>query len=243
MTQFTMWATALALVCASGLQAQEPPVVLPGDPQLNASQIKPGRWTMEMRMTRPGAPEAVRSAQYELTKSTVKGKPALVYTMTLETPRGAMVDSTIVLESGLQPVQHRGHSPMRTLELNFDGVHVTGQYIEPNGSPKPIHSMGEQRVFDSAAVDLILMSLPLKTGYRARIPAYVYENGGAVWHELEVLREYEAESSSGKVPAYEVAVRTPEFSASYTIAKNSHVLIGTAATRGEMQFKVTRIDK
>ena len=243
MTQLTMWATALALVCASPLAAQEPPVLLPGDPQLNASQIKPGRWTMEMRMSRPGAPDAVRSAQYELTKSTVKGRPALVYTMTTETPRGAMVDSTVVLESGLQPVQHRGHSPMRTLELNFDGVHVTGQYIEPNGSPKPIHSMGEQRVFDSAAVDLILMSLPLKTGYRARIPAYVYENGGAVWHELEVLREYEAESSSGKVAAYEIAVRTPEFTANYTIAKNNHVLIGTTAARGEMQFKVTRIDK
>jgi hypothetical protein len=154
MTQFALFAAALALVCASRLPAQEPPVVLPGDPQLNASQIKPGRWTMEMRMSRPGAPDAVRSAQYELTKSTVKGKPALVYTMTMETPRGAMVDSTVVLESGLQPVQHRGHSPMRTLELNFDGVHVTGQYTEPNGAAKPIHSMGEQRL-DSAAVDLI----------------------------------------------------------------------------------------
>jgi hypothetical protein len=238
-----MWALTLALVLVSRLPAQEPPVVLPGDPQINASRIKPGRWTMEMRMSRPGAPDAVRSAQYELTKSTVKGKPALVYTMTLETPRGAMVDSTVVLESGLHPVQHRGHSPARTLALDFDGVHVTGQYTEPNGTPKPIHTMGEQRVFDSAAVDLILMSLPLKTGYRARIPAYVYENGGAVWHELEVLREYEAESSSGKVPAFEVAVKTTEFTASYTIAKSSHALIGTNAARGEMQFKMTRIDK
>jgi hypothetical protein len=163
--------------------------------------------------------------------------------MTMETPRGALVDSTIMLESGLHPVQHRGHSPARTLTLDFDGVHVTGQYAEPSGAAKPIHSMGEQRVFDSAAVDLILMSLPLKTGYRARFPAYVYENGGAVWHELEVLREYEADSSAGKVAAYEVAVRTPEFTANYTIAKKSHVLIGTSASRGEMQFKVTRIEK
>src|SRR5688572_16439046 len=101
MSRITRCALALALVCFSRLPAQEPPVVLPGDPQINASQLKPGKWTMEMRLSRPGAPEAVRSAQYELTKSTVKGKPALVYTMTLETPRGAMVDSTIVLESGL----------------------------------------------------------------------------------------------------------------------------------------------
>ena len=233
----------LALVFVGPLSAQEPPIVLPGDPQINASHLKPGKWTMEMRMSRPGAPEAVRSAQYELTKSTVKGKPAFVYTMTMETPRGAMVDSTIVLESGLHPVQHRGHSPVRTLALDFDGVHVTGQYAEPNGTAKPIHNMGQERVFDSAAVDLILMSLPLKTGYRARIPAYVYENGGAVWHDLEVTREYEADSPAGKVAAYEVAVRTPEFTANYAITKNSHVLIGTSASRGEMQFKVTRIDK
>jgi hypothetical protein len=243
MKRITRLAFALALIFTGRLPAQEAQVVLPGDPQINGSQLKPGRWTMEMRMSRPGAPDAVRSAQYELTKSTVKGKPAFVYTMTMETPRGAMVDSTVVLESGLHPVQHRGHSPMRTLALDFDGVHVTGQYSEPNGTAKPIHNMGEQRVFDSAAVDLILMSLPLKAGYRARIPAYIYENGGAVWHEVEVTREYEAESANGKVPAFEVAVKTPEFTANYVIAKSNHVLIGTNAARGEMQFKVTRIDK
>jgi hypothetical protein len=236
-------AGALVVVWGSQLCGQEPPTILPGDPQINAAQIKTGRWTMEMRMSRPGAADMTRSAQYELARTTVKGKPALVYTVMLETPRGAMVDSTVVLESGLEPVQHRGHNPVRTLELNYDGVHITGQLIEASATAKPIHSMGEQRVFDSAAIDLILMALPLKAGYRARVPAYIYESGGAVWHEVEVLREYEAEAQGGKVPAYEVVVRTPEFTANYTIAKATHVLIGTSATRGEMQFKTLRVDK
>ncbi len=231
---------ALTLALATQVSAQEAPVVLPGDPQLNANQIRPGHWMMEMRMTRPGAPDAVRTGHYYLTKTSFKGKPAFLYTVMLETPRGAMVDSTLVLESGLVPVQHRGHSPVRTLELNFDGATVTGQFVEAQGTPKAINTTNKERVFDSAAVDLILMALPLKAGYRARIPAYVYEANGPVWHDIEVLREVEADGASGQVPAYEVAVRTSEFTANYLIAKNTHDVVGTNATRGDMQFKVTR---
>jgi hypothetical protein len=235
--------SVLCLLTLTGhARAQETTVVLPGDAQLNASVIKPGHWMMEMRASRPGAPEAVRTAHYFLSRTTHNGKPAFLLTMTMETPRGPMVDSTMVLESGLQPVMHRGHSPMRTLELNFEGATVTGQYSEPNTPPKVVNTVNKQLVFDASALDLILSALPLKAGYRARIPAYIYESNGPVWHDLSVKREVDAETPNGKLPAWEVVVSTPEYTASYFITKGSKEVVLTTAERGELKFYVQRKD-
>ena len=66
MKRITKLAFALALIFTGRLPAQEAPVVLPGDPQINGSQLKPGRWIMEMRMSRPGAPDAVPAGDARL---------------------------------------------------------------------------------------------------------------------------------------------------------------------------------
>ncbi|HSL68707.1 MAG TPA: hypothetical protein VK864_00630 [Longimicrobiales bacterium] len=232
----------LLLLAAMGskVSAQEAPVVRSGDPQVDGGRLRPGRWAMMVQITPQSGAAIVLESEHELSKTVHEGQPAWRYVATMKSARGSMTDTSIVLQDGLRAVLHMGHNPTRTLALKFDGRRITGAYARTGAAPVAIDTETEVPLFDSTIDDLVLVALPLAVGYRRRVPSYVYESGGAVWREIEVTRELEATTPAGSVAAYEVIVRSADFTSTYTIAKDTREVLTVTAQRGAQKYVVAR---
>lgn len=87
----------------------------------------------------------------------------------------------------LAPIRHVGVHRSRTMVLDFHGARVTGRYAPEHAPARPIDMPLDARVYDSSLFDLVFAALPLREGYAARLPFYVYEQGGApMWYDGRV---------------------------------------------------------
>jgi hypothetical protein len=222
-------------ILASG---QAPPNLCPGDKSLEANRIKAGRWNMEITATRDGQSQSLHGLQ-EISRITVAGKAAIQLVQVYHSPRGTNTDTTIALADGLTPVSHRGHSAARQMELNFAGKSVTGRTVA-GGTATPFQRETAEPVFDSSALDLILTALPLKSGFRARLPMYIHEQNGLVWHDISVVGEESMPMGSAAVPVWQVEVKTPTFNITYLIGKQTQDALGMRSSSGNMSFQMVR---
>lgn len=115
-----------------------------------------------------------------------RGREVLAVIRTFATPSGPAIDSSIFDAATLAPIRHVGVHSSRSMTLDFAGPRVTGAYTPAHQPSRPIDHHMEARPYDSSIWDLVIAALPLREGYEARIPYYVYEQGGLVWYTARV---------------------------------------------------------
>jgi hypothetical protein len=239
---YAMPICSVALICLAAVlrvQTQEPQVIRPGDRALDVARLQPGRWTMEMQVVRDGAGQSVGRSEVELKRVERDGQSALLLTQVMTSPRGTMTDSVLLTRDGLRPISHRSRAPMRVLELDFENLKVTGK-TGPADKVESFTRAVAELPFDAGAMDIVFQALPLKADYRARLPMYIHEMGGLVWHNLAVTGETEAVLGGVKVPAWQMKVATDTYSATYTMAKETGAVLGIEAERQGVIVRVAR---
>ena len=222
--------TMLIMAVALASRLVQAPSITAGDPVVNGAQLRDGSWTMSWSILREGKEVSALTVDYELKRLGDR----LLYVQTINSPRGKAVDSTLMKLATLEPISHRGYSVQRNLKLAFDGIHVTGSNEPAGAAAQPIHHMEKQKPFDSAALDIVIAALPLKSGYSARLPLYIYESGGSVWHDVSVVGE--------SADAWEVEAKTPDTTVAFSIDKKTREVKAGRAQRGELDFRMTRKD-
>lgn len=183
-----------ALVPSRPLLAQDAPVrsvaaratILPGDRAVNGDALPLTSETSRMLMVKDGVERQIGTLRKTLSATTVNGKPALLVVVTVQTQKGTLLDSTTVLRHTLAPVSLRSYSNERTMSLDFASDRVTGSYVPTDSAAKTIDYRLPQPLFDSAIIDLVYAALPLREGYSAHVPGYIYELGGLAWFDLDV---------------------------------------------------------
>jgi hypothetical protein len=206
------WLLAIVILPAS-VRAQTPADVLPGSSAINAEVLKPARWSMIYTMSRGGQTAPEIRLDYELARAEREGKPVWLFIQTVNSPRGIAIDSSWVDARTLAAIAHRGNSPMRTLTLDFHGKMVHGEHKQGTDA-KMIHSEVAQELFDSSILDLLVTTLPLANGYQARLPVYIYEQGGLVWQNVSVIGDdanawkVKVDSGNGTVVTYAIDKKT-----------------------------------
>jgi hypothetical protein len=148
--------------------------------------LKLGSLVRTHQLTRDGRTQSRGESTQQLERVTVRGRPLLVATRIFETPAGPAIDSSYADARTLEPVRHVGIHRSRTMVLEFQGTRVGGKYAAQNEPEHPIDHRMAARPFDSSLYDLVVAALPLREGYTARIPFYVYEQGGLVWYTVRV---------------------------------------------------------
>ncbi|HUP87822.1 MAG TPA: hypothetical protein VM100_00575 [Longimicrobiales bacterium] len=166
--------------------AQEPTVVLPGDGVVNGKLIKPAAWSMMYEGWRAGQSMPAVKLDYSVQATKVNGQDALLFLQVVNLPMGKAIDSVWVHATDLRPLSHRASRPQRKLALDFNGAIIHGAVTPNDGVETPIRATEKQLVFDGGVIDLVLAALPLRDGYRARLPFYIYERGGTAWYSVEV---------------------------------------------------------
>jgi len=96
---------------------------------------------------------------------------------------GEIVDTAIAELSTMRAVAHRSHQPSRIMRFTFDGgdAHGTVIALRPTGdSVTPVQQALGGPIFDSNVIDLVVAALPLRAGFAAELPFFIYERGGRV---------------------------------------------------------------
>jgi hypothetical protein len=99
---------------------------------------------------------------------------------------GEIVDTAVAELSTLRAVAHRSHQPARTMRFDFLGGNAEGVVTEVAASadsakgPQAVHQSLGGPIFDSNVIDLVVASLPLRNGFSANLPFFIYERGGRV---------------------------------------------------------------
>ena len=152
----------------------------------DATMLRTGRLALATVVTRNGQREERGESVVEVTRGAYRGRPALVAVRRFEMPTGPAVDSSMADARTLAPIRHVGVHSSRTMMLEFDGARVTGSYAAAGEPVRAIDQTLPVRPYDSSLYDFVIAGLPLDAGYVARVPFYVWEQGGLVWYTARV---------------------------------------------------------
>jgi hypothetical protein len=142
---------------------------------------------------------------------------------------GEIVDTALAELGTLRAVAHRSHQPARTMRFTFAGDAAEGTVasVQPTGdSVTPVHQALGGPIFDSNVIDLVVAALPLREGFTAELPFFIYERGGRVTMPV-VVRERATVvfSQLGPREVWVVAVGVPGAPATVWVDTQAHAVL------------------
>jgi hypothetical protein len=142
---------------------------------------------------------------------------------------GEIVDTALAELTTLRAVAHRSHQPTRTMRFTFPDSDALGtvawrgpagdsvaQVRQPLGGP----------IFDSNVIDLVVAALPLRQGFTAELPFFIYERGGRVSMPVAVReRATVAFARLGHREVWVVTVGVPGAPATVWVDTQTHAVL------------------
>lgn len=194
---------AIAVVPAlasQNLNAQNvAPSLKPGDKAVVGDRIGTGRWKVQFARVTDSGEVAMSSYYWDVAKVTDGGRSALVSVQWSDAANGGH-DSTFVDAHTLQPLRFHSVNPNSTNIVTFDGLKYSGSH---DGKTGPETGSGELQAaaFDGTISDIVVGSLPLAIGYKARLPVVqtpglIKSNGAVEWNDIEVTGEGQTQGRS-----------------------------------------------
>ncbi|HET7039491.1 MAG TPA: hypothetical protein VFH97_06360 [Gemmatimonadales bacterium] len=126
---------------------------------------------------------------------------------------GEIVDTALAELGTLRAVEHESHQPARTMRFRFGPADVAGTVAVRGPAGDSVaqvrQSLGSP-IFDSNIIDLVIAALPLRSGFSAELPFFIYELGGLVPMQVAVEeRRTLAFAAVGRREAWVVTVAVP----------------------------------
>lgn len=214
------------------LFAQDSKIISPTEKNINAGYIKPYSAEKKMTMIRNGNAMPPMVMKDVVSVNEKNGEKFLVRVQTIDAVN--FVDTSVNVYKNFKPVYHSGHNKSGDLILFFGDEVVNGKkHFSKNDSTVLIDTKMPLPYFDSNIYDLVVTSLTLEKGLKAKIPTYIFEDGGLSWFEITVTGEEEITLQNGsKISAWVIENINNNKKAQMWISKKDHDLVKT-------HFKVT----
>lgn len=235
-------ALAVTVTGPAFAQSSPLPAVRAGDPAVDGRLVRAG--ASERHVTMMQNDKAVLDATLRTVIADVPaaGEPGLLVANTFTSPRGVIYDTSLVRRRTLQPVWHHSTQPRRRMRLEFGPDSVTGAVMPNDSASVPVAHVTDVPTFDSAVMDEVVAALPLRRGYAARLPLYIYERGGLVWFDVRVTGDDSVAGPGAKpTAAWVVSLDQPRMTVRYWIAKESRQLLRTETDLGEGRRMVSTL--
>jgi len=160
---------------------------------------------------------------------------------------GEIVDTAVAELRTLRAVAHRSHQPMRIMRFAFTGNDAEGtvRFLGSAGdSVTQVRQALGGPIFDSNVIDLVVAALPLRAGFTAELPFFIYERGGRVAMPVAVQeRTTVSFPRLGRREVWVVAVGVPGAPATVWVDTETHTALRVryAITARAMSFTDERI--
>ena len=168
----------VAPACAMA-QDQGAPVV-PGVPLHFTARAAPDTVVYRRTITRAGQDTSAGTRTVVLRVLEDHGGRLLEVEQRFPAGGGEIVDTALGDLGTLRAVAHRSHQPTKTMRFTFGGDGVDGTVAAAGGADSAVHQSLGGPIFDSNVLDLVVAALPLREGFTAELPFFIYERGGRV---------------------------------------------------------------
>jgi hypothetical protein len=142
---------------------------------------------------------------------------------------GEIVDTALAELQTLRAVAHRSHQPTRVMRFTFSGNDAEGTVSSRGSARDSITQVRQQLggpIFDSNVIDLVVAALPLRQGFKADLPFFIYERGGRVSIPVAVReRATVAFAPIGPREVWVVAVDVPGAPATVWVDTRTHAVL------------------
>jgi hypothetical protein len=229
-----------AILYAGGVQASEPPAVVPGDGTVNGTHIVPydNAWSVVIRKT-DGTVLHDGVATDHVAFKTIDGKKYLLRVEGQVEDDGSPSETSITISDPVTLAPHAGEKypgDGSVLKHEYAGTHFTVRTLAAPGAKEEIKQFElPQSVFDFRGnmTGLILRSLPLAPGYAARIP-WADDSGTIHQTEIRVLRRETIDAGlKGRVQTWAVAVGAAPSHVTYWISDAAPYVIRCDIASGD----------
>ena len=142
---------------------------------------------------------------------------------------GEIVDTAVSDLRTLRAVAHRSHQPTKTMRFNFGDSSADGTVTSigtAHDSTTSVRQAIGGPIFDSNVIDLVVASMPLRHGFTAQVPFFIYEQGGRVIMPVTVRERVSAPFSKlGQREVWVVDVGVPGVPATFWIDTRTHAVL------------------
>jgi hypothetical protein len=142
---------------------------------------------------------------------------------------GEIVDTALADLGTLGAVAHRSHQPARTMRFRFTPAEAEGTVAvhgSAGDSVTQVHQALGGPIFDSNVIDLVVGALPLRQGFTAELPFFIYERGGRVPVRVAVRERATVPFAQlGPREVWVVTVAVPGAPATMWVDTHSHAVL------------------
>jgi len=219
---------ALAVACAH-VQSEGTPVVAGLSVHMNQS-ARPDTIVYQRSVARDGQVTDAGTRTVVLREvNATSGQRLLEIEQRFPAGKGEIVDTAVSDLSTLRAVAHRSHQPTKTMRFNFNDSSADGIVTSigsAHDSTTPVRQAIGGPLFDSNVIDLVVAAMPLRKGFNAHVPFFVYEQGGRVMMPVTVRERVSAPFSKlGQREVWVVDVGVPGVPATFWIDTRTHAVL------------------
>ncbi len=179
-----------------------------GSPALDPGVLRPYALRRELTMTRGDSVRPFGRQSEMLTVDTVDGRAVLLHVVTFDTPNALTVDSSWVDPATLSPTRMQSSNKFRVVDLEFGAGTVRATTTPADSTASTSEHQLAVRAFEWNMLPLALSSLPLRTGYSARLPVFSDRAGQVVWYSVRVAADTFLTRASGyRSPMWQLVAR------------------------------------
>ena len=217
------------LKLATANAGPQPTTITVGSPDVVGARLAPDTTTFRLVLVQGGQEREVGTLREEIATLQVNGQPALRRVSAINSPLlGVRADTIVMMPGTLAPISHRSSDARRTLRLDFRADSVKGAMTPAAGAAQAIAVGTDTALFDAAAADLVLRTLPLAETYAVRLPVYLHEGGGRLWMPARVVGSERIDA----VDTWKVEAQLAGQTVTSWIAKDTRALIRTEFLAG-----------
>ncbi|AJW63107.1 hypothetical protein VO54_01631 [Elizabethkingia miricola] len=167
-------------------------IVAPGSPDINTKYIKPEKSLYTVYYVKDNNWDKQGSLIYDVTST--GNELTLKNAFTPKDNSRVNVRTSVVDPRTLKSISYVGDEKKTKLSINF-GETITGNYYsKETKKDKKVNFRPTEAFIDFNWTDLMIGTLPLDVGYKARIPQFYYNDGSNVHVEYYTIKEVKSYS-------------------------------------------------
>ena len=194
---------------------------------IDASRLRPARLHYRATFTQDSTTLFTGDVQFDVAETQYTGAPALLLVQSGTHGTTAMIDSLVVSRADLRPLHWSAAQGVARLAAEFTPDTIFGAMSSPLGRQNIVLANRADLLVSAAAVDAVLASLPLSSGWRDSVHVLVVDAGGATTSPATITVDAEERIvvPAGEYDCWVVSLETERGSARYWVSKEQPIVV------------------
>ena len=205
------------------LRADSVPHRLP----IDATRLRPARLHYRTTVLRDSTTLFAGELQFDVVETQYTGAPALLLVQAGAQGTATMSDSLVVSRADLRPLHWSATQGVARLAAEFTPDTIFGAMSSPLGRQNIVIGNPADLLVSAVAVDAVLASLPLSSGWRDSVHVLVVDAGGATTAPATIAVDGEERVTvpAGEYDCWVVSLETERGSARYWVSKEQPLIV------------------